>query len=99
MVTPAISTSKNRDKDLASVEDIDQMWSVIKDSQDPEVDPLNPWFAPVSVVREDWYETLPAGDITIISGGLEIFEGDILKLSQLIKVNDNPLPNIIERQY
>ncbi|KAM0263535.1 hypothetical protein ACHAQJ_001154 [Trichoderma viride] len=85
MITPAIATSKNIGRDLVGVDDIAEMWSTIKGSQDPEVDLVNPWFAPISVMREDWYETLPVEDITIISGGLELFEEDILKLSQVIK--------------
>lgn len=62
------------------------MWKVIESNHDPEVDPMNPWLTPISEMREEWYETLPVGPITIISGGYELFEEDIIKLSQVIKV-------------
>lgn len=87
IVTPALQRSKNIGRDLVGVDDIAQMWNIIENNHDPEVDPINPWFTPISEMREEWYETLPAGAITIISGGFELFEEDTLKLSQVIKVN------------
>lgn len=87
MVTPELRLSKNIGRDIVGVDDVAQMWNAIKSNHDPEVDLINPWFTPVSSMREEWYETLPAGAITIISGGLEIFEEDIRNLSQVIKVN------------
>jgi hypothetical protein len=86
IVTPATRTSKNIGRDIVGVDDIAQMWNAIESSHDPEVDLINPWFTPASVTREEWFETLPAGAITIIFGGLELLEGDIKKLSQVIKV-------------
>ncbi|KAM0522529.1 hypothetical protein ACHAPE_002120 [Trichoderma viride] len=85
IVTPAVQGSKNIGRDLVGVDDIAQMWNVIESHHDPEVDPINPWFTPISEMREEWYETLLAGAITIISGGFELFEEDISKLSQVIK--------------
>lgn len=90
IVTPALQRSKNIGRDLVGVDDIAQMWNIIESNHDPEVDPINPWFTPISEMREEWYETLPAGAITIIFGGLELFEEDTLKLSQVIKVNTRP---------
>lgn len=63
------------------------MWNIIESNHDPEVDLINPWFTPASAMREEWYGELPAGAITIISGGLEILEDDITKLSLVIKVS------------
>ncbi|KAL6904136.1 Alpha/Beta hydrolase protein [Trichoderma evansii] len=88
MVTPALEMSKNIGRDLVGVEDVAQMWSAIKSSCDPEIDLVNPWFTPVSSMREEWYENLPAETITIISGGLEIFEEDTRKLSQVIEAKN-----------
>ncbi|PON27155.1 alpha/beta hydrolase fold protein [Trichoderma gamsii] len=85
IVTPALQRSKNIGLDLVGVDDIAQMWNIIESNHDPEVDPINPWFTPISEMREEWYETLPAGAITIISGAFELFEEDIIKLSQVIK--------------
>ncbi|KAL6818334.1 Alpha/Beta hydrolase protein [Trichoderma sp. SZMC 28013] len=85
MVTPAMTVSKNFGRDLVGVDEVAQMWSVIEGNHDPDVELINPWFAPLSVLHEDWFETLPAGAITIVSGGLEIFEEDIAKLAQIIK--------------
>lgn len=87
IVTPAVQRSKNIGRDLVGVDDIAQIWNVIESHHDPEVDPINPWFTPISEMREEWYETLLAGAITIISGGFELFEEDISRLSQVIKVN------------
>lgn len=87
IVTPALQRSKNSGLDLVGVDDIAQMWNIIESNHDPEVDPINPWFTPISEMREEWYETLPAGAITIISGAFELFEEDIIKLSQVIKVS------------
>lgn len=89
MVTPAMTVSKNFGRDLVGVDEVAQMWSVIEGNHDPDVELINPWFAPLSVLHEDWFETLPAGAITIVSGGLEIFEEDIAKLAQIIKVRIN----------
>ncbi|UKZ79858.1 hypothetical protein TrVFT333_007621 [Trichoderma virens FT-333] len=85
MVTPAMATSKNIGRDLVGVDEVAQMWNVIQSNHDPDVELINPWFAPLSVMREDWYETLPAGGITVVSGGLEIFEEDVAKLAQILK--------------
>lgn len=101
MVTPAMTASKNIGRDLVGVNDVAQMWSAIKSNHDPDVDLINPWFAPLSMMNEDWYETLPVGTITVIYGGLEIFEEDIAKLSQIIKVKTGlptPLPHLAEQR-
>ncbi|EHK50391.1 uncharacterized protein TrAtP1_007477 [Trichoderma atroviride] len=85
IVTPALQKSKNIGRDLVGVDDIAQMWNIIESNHDPEVDLINPWLTPISEMREEWYETLPAGAITIISGGFELFEEDTVTLSQVIK--------------
>ncbi|KAL7933035.1 Alpha/Beta hydrolase protein [Trichoderma chlorosporum] len=85
MVTPAMTVSKNIGRDLVGVDDVAQMWSVIKSDYDPGVELINPWFTPLSVMNEDWYETLPVDAITVVSGGLEIFEEDIATLAEIIK--------------
>ncbi|KAL7952921.1 Alpha/Beta hydrolase protein [Trichoderma compactum] len=85
MVTPAMTTRKNLGRDFVGVDEVARMWNVIKGNHDPDVELINPWFAPLSVLHEDWFEALPAGAITIVSGGLEIFEEDIAKLAQIIK--------------
>ncbi|KAL7900357.1 Alpha/Beta hydrolase protein [Trichoderma sp. SZMC 28014] len=85
IVTPALQRSKNIGRDLVGVDDIAQMWNIIENHHDPEVDPINPWLTPISEMREEWYETLPVGPITIISGGYELFEEDTSRLSQVIK--------------
>ncbi|UKZ54070.1 hypothetical protein TrVGV298_007875 [Trichoderma virens] len=66
-----MATSKNIGRDLVGVDEVAQMWNVIQSNHDPDVELINPWFAPLSVM--------------LVSGGLEIFEEDIAKLAQIIK--------------
>ncbi|KAL6694018.1 hypothetical protein J3F84DRAFT_350018 [Trichoderma pleuroticola] len=80
-----MTVSKNLGRDLVGVDEVAQMWNVIEGNHDPDVELINPWLAPLSVLREDWFETLPVEAITVVSGGLEIFEEDIARLAQIIK--------------
>ncbi|KAH8802499.1 hypothetical protein F5884DRAFT_846660 [Xylogone sp. PMI_703] len=80
-----VAASKNTGRDMMSVDDLRKMWEVIQANHDPEVDLINPWLTPQYIMYEGWYAGWPAGEITIVFGGLEILEEEIVRLSNVIK--------------
>lgn len=86
VATPTVKSSKNIGRDMIGLEHLQEMVDMVQASRDPDVELVNPWFTPLSVLHEDWYKELPAGDILMVSGGRELFHEDTETLFQVLKV-------------
>jgi hypothetical protein len=86
VVSSTVATSKNTGRDQLTVEILTSLWNMIEANHDPDVELINPWLTPSYIMYEDWYTGWPVGPITVLIGGSEILEEELVRISKVIKV-------------
>jgi hypothetical protein len=73
-------------KDVFTIEAMQGIWDTVVDAVEKGAELPNTWIV-ASTAPEEWWKSLPIGNVTIIVGVFELMKDDILILGNNFKVS------------